>query len=307
MGEGPPSRGGIPSFIAQLLQDPTLRERFDLTWLNTTHGYERTPGSWSRENLRRVIRDMDRLARASRSADIVHLHVAPAPLAPLLRTLLLSAAARLAGARVVVHGHSGRIHRSLAHPAYRIAMLLLARISSELIVVSARERDALTPRIPATLIANGIDVTRWQPEGQDDRQDAAPDDGGAPPVAVYVGTVCERKGLMDLFAAATIARSRQARRPTSGARLQPFPTRHACTSWARCLHPTCAGGFSALTCSSCLRTGRASRSRCWRPWPVVCPSWQPMWAISRRCWRTGRREWSYRRTPPPHWPPRSIA
>ena len=197
VGEGPPARGGIPSFIGLLLADRDLASKYAFRWLNTTRDH-RTPGAWSGGNLLRGIRDAARVRTASRAADVVHIHAAPAPTPPLLRTVALVIAARSTGTPVLVHAHSGRMHRSITGGLYRRLLAWLIGHCRSFVVVSQREADALEAIGPVHLVPNGVDTSIWKP-----RSDPAthPDRASDRMAALFVGTVCARKGLLDLAAA----------------------------------------------------------------------------------------------------------
>lgn len=187
--QGPPARGGIPSFVEGLLADPNLRREADVEFLNTTRGRDRRPGAASVSNLREGVADVLAIARRAREADVVHLNTAAAPALPLARTIALAAAARLRGARVIVHAHTGRMHRAAASPVYRRLLRLAVRVSDPLVVVSRSAEETVvevTGRRPRH-VPNGIDASFFRP-----RQPAVP------PTIAFVGTVCERKGILDL-------------------------------------------------------------------------------------------------------------
>jgi D-inositol-3-phosphate glycosyltransferase len=187
VGQGAPARGGIPSFIATVLGDAALAARVPFEVVNTTRGPTR-PGAASLENLRRSLADVVDVWRGARRTRIVHLCVAPAPLFPLLRTLALASAGRLGGARVLVHAHSGRMHRSMGSAAYRAALRLLDLVADRIVVVSEDGRDAVREAGgEAILLENAIDTEAYA------ERDTPPD-----ATLVFVGTVCERKGLDDL-------------------------------------------------------------------------------------------------------------
>ncbi len=191
VGQGEPSRGGIPSFIRTLLDDPWLRERARLSFLNTTHEPTR-PGAATLANLRWAVDDVRRVRSAARGVDVVHLNLAPAPLLPLVRAISLALAARSAGARVVLHAHSGRLHLAARGRAYRLALRALVRATDAIVVVS--DNGVETVRAAggdAELLPNAVDTSAFAPGARD------PDRVGV----TFVGTICERKGLDDLRAA----------------------------------------------------------------------------------------------------------
>jgi glycosyltransferase involved in cell wall biosynthesis len=189
VGQGPPVTGGIPSFIAALLDDDLLHQRVHLEYLNTTPRGMKRPGAASAGNVLQALRDALRVLAGAGRAHIVHLNLAAAPSLPLLRALLLAAAARARGARVILHAHTGRLDRSARSPVYRALMRLVGRVVDQLVVVSvAAERTArgLAPRV--VRIENGVDPADFS---------TGPKQEG-PPTLTFVGTISERKGLIDL-------------------------------------------------------------------------------------------------------------
>ncbi|MGE5226307.1 MAG: glycosyltransferase family 4 protein [Planctomycetaceae bacterium] len=188
VGQGEPARGGIPSFVRTLLDDPWLRERTRLSFLNTTHDPTR-PGAATLANLRWAVEDWRRVRRGARGVDVVHLNLAPAPLLPLVRATSLALAARSAGARVLLHAHSGRLHVAARSRPYRWGLRALVRATDAIVVVSAD--GAETVRAAGgdpELLPNAVDTSSFAPGARDaDR-----------PAIAFVGTICERKGLEDL-------------------------------------------------------------------------------------------------------------
>jgi glycosyltransferase involved in cell wall biosynthesis len=189
LGQGFPTLGGIPTFIDRLMNDRWLSERVHLEHLNTTPKWVKRPAAFHPSNLFSTVRDALALFTHARDRDVVHLNLAPAPLLPLLRALILCAAARLAGARVILHAHSGRLERSMDQRAYRFTVRLVLLLADRFVVVSRRSKTSLGRfSDKVSYIPNGIDVGEV-PTG--------PKENDSPTLA-FVGTVCERKGLLDL-------------------------------------------------------------------------------------------------------------
>ena len=188
VGQGPPVTGGIPSFVTRLVSDPSLRERADVTFLNTSRQTGKRPGALTTGNLGDALRDAWRLLRLGRRFDIVHLNVAAAPTLPLLRALVLTLAARASGASVILHAHTGRMDRAAASRAYRVLLGMAGRAASVVAVVSRRAESVAARHVASPVrVENGIDVEAYA--GGDKR---------LPPLVTFVGTVSERKGLIDL-------------------------------------------------------------------------------------------------------------
>lgn len=193
VGQGPPTTGGIPSFVSALLDDDVLASEVRFDFLNTTPIGAKRPAAASVGNVLQLVRDALQVFRRSGRADVVHLNVAPAPILPLLRALVLSATAKLRTGRVVLHAHSGRLHEFTSQLAYRVTLWIILRLVDVFVVVSAIEEEAVlraTGRKPVRL-PNGVPARTFQTGPKVEN----------PTQLVFVGTVCERKGLLDLAAA----------------------------------------------------------------------------------------------------------
>jgi len=189
VGEGSPTAGGIPTFLTQLRADPWLNDRVELRYLNTTNDRDKQPGAATMANVRLALRHTWAVWRRARRVHLVHLNLAPAPVLPLLRAIALSLAARLGGARVILHAHTGRLEACLHSRLYRLLFPLALRVADRVVVVSR----------PAELVARqfGGNVVRLE-NGVDPIEFEADVRGTDPVLLVFVGTVCERKGLIDL-------------------------------------------------------------------------------------------------------------
>jgi glycosyltransferase involved in cell wall biosynthesis len=197
VGQGPPATGGIPTFIAGLLASTVLEGRARLRYLNTTPSGERNPGALTAANLVRTGTDAVRVFKAARSAEVVHLNVSAVPLGPLVRAVILCGAARVAGAKTILHAHTGRLHRAVQSRAYRLVLRSVRWVSDVFVVVSRREESAArSVGLDPILIENGIDASGFRAGPKDDI-----------PLVAFVGTVCARKGLIDLLGALERIRS----------------------------------------------------------------------------------------------------
>ena len=192
-----PARGGIPSFVDGLLTDDELARDVQLGLVNTTRTAEREAGRFTPSNAWHAVQDGVRVARAARSADVVHVQTALLPLPPLLRALALCAAGRLGGAAVICHVHSGRLNSGADEAfqpstAYRLLLRLLPKVTQRVLVVAdpgRRMLERLAPGISVRTLHNAVDVDAFQP-AQPERET---------PRVAYVGTLSRRKGLADLL------------------------------------------------------------------------------------------------------------
>jgi glycosyltransferase involved in cell wall biosynthesis len=198
VGQGPPTAGGIPTFVTGLAADMELQERVEIDYLNTTPVGDKQPGGFTVGNLRQLLSDTREVFRRGAEADVVHLNLAPAPMLPLLRALVLATSARLRRTAVVLHAHSGRLPACFRRRAYRIVFRLVCTVVASFVVVSS-EAERAGRRISAKVIRipNGIDVPPGDRPGPPEQ-----------PTVAFVGTVSERKGLLDLRDALVALRER---------------------------------------------------------------------------------------------------
>jgi len=196
VGKGPPDRGGIPSFLQQLLEGE-LADRYQLTFLNVAHHGTPEGGEVTTGNVVRTLRDARAVFKRAKGHDVVHLHSALAPTVTMLRAGLLALAARSRGCAVIVHAHGGNLEESLTTPLRRRLLWLSMLPAHRVVAVWSAGEQALA-RVLGTrkvrLVDNGVDCTQYgEPEPPHD-----------PPRVLYVGLLTARKGALDLIEASRI-------------------------------------------------------------------------------------------------------
>ena len=106
VGKAAPEKGGIATFIEMLLTS-SLSRSFEVRLHNLARPLGGQMGRFTFANVKRTLSDALSVYRASRWADVVHLHTAFVPTVTIVRAGLLVAAARCGRARVIVHVHGG--------------------------------------------------------------------------------------------------------------------------------------------------------------------------------------------------------
>ncbi|HEU4487886.1 MAG TPA: glycosyltransferase family 4 protein [Actinomycetota bacterium] len=189
VGQGAPTAGGIPTFVESLTKDQWLNRKASIEFLNTTPEFKKQPGALDLRNLTQAGRDALAVFGRGRKCDVVHLNLAPAPSLPLIRALVLCSIAKAARTRVILHAHTGRLPACAEKRTYRVLLRLVDLVADAFVVVSEPAELAARPLVRKThRLDNGVDV-EGIPAGPKSTD---------PPVLSFVGTVCERKGLIDL-------------------------------------------------------------------------------------------------------------
>jgi glycosyltransferase involved in cell wall biosynthesis len=199
VGQGPPTTGGIPTFVTNLLEDEWLNGRATIEFLNTTPRGAKLPGAFNLRNLNQAMRDALAVFTKGRGCEVVHLNLAPTPSLPLIRALALCLIAKAARTRVILHAHTGRLPSCAEKRTYRLLLRLVDTVADVFVVVSKPAELVARELVRKTLrLDNGVDVRAIEtgPKAVD------------PLVLCFVGTVCERKGLIDLRDALKVVKSR---------------------------------------------------------------------------------------------------
>jgi glycosyltransferase involved in cell wall biosynthesis len=200
VGKGAPDPGGLSKLLQDIKASAALN-RHEVEMLNLSRQDAPDGGRLTAANLRHTLSDAHRVWKASSTAEVVHIHSALAPQVTLLRAGLLSLAARLRGARVVVHAHGGELVSTLTTPARRLFARLALLPAHRLIAVSTEIRDLLAAVLGderIVVVDNGIDTVTFCPKR------TAYD----PPRILYAGVLSPRKGVLDLVRASELLTER---------------------------------------------------------------------------------------------------
>lgn len=202
---GPPLKGGITTVALDLVDSPQLNAQFDMVFQNTTQAQDNR-GTFAIGNVIRAVAHALRTFTLSRRGAIVHTHSVQDPTLVAWRQVLIAAAARLRGARVLLHNHAfrpymeppGGYHVGLAH---RIAFRLLDMLADANILLSAQglgNIEPLMPHTPLPVVPNSVVVDDFVVSSVDHD----------PAVLLFVGELLERKGVLVLLDALDILSDR---------------------------------------------------------------------------------------------------
>lgn len=193
---GPPMRGGIATVALDLVEDPVLNAEFEMVFQNTAQNDE-ARGKFAIENVRRAITDSWDTFRLARRGAVVHSHSVQYPWLTGWRQVGIALAARLRGAKVLLHNHAQPPY--MERPGeYRVdrlnawAFAVLDRLAEANILIAAAGEPNLRPYMPTVdlpVIANSAVV-------DDIVQSSAVHD---PPVVLFIGEMLERKGIVTLL------------------------------------------------------------------------------------------------------------
>lgn len=200
-----PAQGGIATFAETIVDDALLNRSFDMRLLNTTRRAVRTGGTFSPSNVWHAVVDAARVFRAARRAAVVHVLTALMPTLPMLRALALCRAARLGGAAVLCHVHTGLVNAgpNESFAPNRVQRMLLRRFGfvARVLTVSPAGTAGLSPHMPGTSVEvmdNAVEVAKFLSTAVE----------AAVPTVLFVGTLARRKGLLDLLEATRLLRAR---------------------------------------------------------------------------------------------------
>ncbi len=193
-----PAVGGIATFAETVVADPALNDRFELRLLNTTRRAVRRGGAFSPSNVTHAFVDAARVYRVARRCSVVHVQTALLPTLPLIRAVALCRSARLAGAVVLCHVHTGQANAGpneawAPSPLQRLLLGKLVRVGP-ILTVSEAGTAGLRPYLAGARIErvdNAVDPSSFELSSP----------GASPPTILFVGTLARRKGALDLVEA----------------------------------------------------------------------------------------------------------
>ena len=193
---GPPMRGGIATVALDLVEDPVLNAEFEMVFQNTAQNDE-ARGKFAIENVRRAVLDSWNTFRLARRGAVVHSHSVQYPWLTGWRQVGIALAARLRGAKVLLHNHAQPPYME-GPGEYRVDRLnawafavLDKLVEANILIAAAGEPNLRTymPTVDLPVIANSAVV-------DDIVQSSAVHD---PPVVLFVGEMLERKGILTLL------------------------------------------------------------------------------------------------------------
>lgn len=204
---GPPVKGGITTVAMDLVEDPGLNAEFEMVFLNTSQNDDQR-GRLGLENVRRAVVDSARTLRLARPGSVVHSHSVQQPWPTAWRQVAIALAARVRGARVILHNHAQPPYMEPPR-GYRVGRLnrwafaVLDRLAAANVLIAAAGEPNIRqymPTVELPVIANSIVV-------DDVVATSAVHD---PPVVLFIGELLRRKGVVDLLDAVDRLRDRGA-------------------------------------------------------------------------------------------------
>ncbi len=196
----PPAGGGPTRVARNLAADPDLNARFRMEFRGTHEASPDRVGRIHLHNVWRALRDAGSMFRQVRGASVVEVFSSGHTTMVLVRALLLTIAARLAGAKVLLFLGSGRLYPS--EPSefvptrgmpqmYRVLSWLVASF----VIIDDLARPVLAPMVGRAR------VEMIPPPLDEDRFTAPPRSATTTPVLVHAGRITREKGVLDLLEA----------------------------------------------------------------------------------------------------------
>ena len=203
--EAKPMRGGIATFAETITEDPVLAAEFDVELLNTARTATRQGGKLVFSNITNALGDAWKVYRAARKTDIIHLQLVADRGLPAIRTAALCLAARAGNRSVIAHCHSatGNAGRpEVADYSDRDRFFLKSMGVCALVLTVAEPGTetlrAFMPKARVETVDNAVDVSSFKVAQLD----------AEIPTVLFVGVICERKGVPELAEACATLRDR---------------------------------------------------------------------------------------------------
>lgn len=202
---GPPMRGGIATVALDIVEDAALNQEFEMVFLNTSQN-DSARGEFGVRNILRALQHALDTFRLARRGSVVHTHSVQHPVFVAWRQVAIAVAARLRGARVMLHNHGFLPYMADAGgyrvgAAHRLAFTLLDRLCSANVLIGETGVANMRPNMPTIdlpVVHNSVVVNEVTPSsGVHD-----------PAVILFVGELLERKGLSVLLDALDLLDSR---------------------------------------------------------------------------------------------------
>lgn len=176
----------------------SLSRAHNVDLLNLTRDHDYEAGVLNGGNVLRTLSDVWGVFRQAGSHDVVYVHSAFVPLVTMIRSTMLLVAARLRGARTVLHVHGGSLP-AWANSAGRKRALKILLAPAHAVIAVSDDIASVLPQKRTTVIYNGVDLDRFTPRVGENPQ---------PPVILFIGLLTRRKGVVDLLEASEILRNR---------------------------------------------------------------------------------------------------
>ncbi|MEX0768850.1 MAG: glycosyltransferase family 4 protein [Microthrixaceae bacterium] len=193
---GPPLKGGIATVALDLVEDPGLNAEFEMVFLNTAQN-DSQRGKLALANVKRAAVDAINTFRLARTGTVVHSHSVQDPWLVAWRQVFIALAARLRGARVLLHNHNQAPYMEppgdyQISRLNRLAFAVLDKLVAANILIAAAGEPNIRqymPTVALPVIANSV-VVETVP------QSSAVHD---PAVILFIGEILERKGIVILL------------------------------------------------------------------------------------------------------------
>ena len=196
IGPVPPPMHGVAADVRMLLDDPALRERWEVLHLDTSdHRSLANLGRFDLTNVRLALSHVAELALRLRRERVQAVWIpVSSNAAAYLRDALFILAAHAAGARVVTHLHGGgfgEFYQGASAPVRWLVRASSARIDRAWVLGNGLQAmyDGLVPRTRLRVVPNGV------PDPMVER--ATPAVGDRPCTLLHLGSLSVAKGVLE--------------------------------------------------------------------------------------------------------------